>query len=78
TGLGLYTCRKIVEAHGGTITCLSPDDMSVTFRVTLPLSMSACFDDAESSRPRLNSVLESESEGKDIQGKGVHRAGSTH
>jgi signal transduction histidine kinase len=36
TGLGLYLCRQIVEAHGGKITCASEEGSATTFIVTLP------------------------------------------
>lgn len=37
TGLGLYICKAIVEAHGGTITCRSPGrGRGTTFRFTIP------------------------------------------
>lgn len=36
TGLGLYLCRQIVAAHGGTITVSSRLSEGTTFSVTLP------------------------------------------
>ncbi|MCC7527502.1 MAG: PAS domain-containing sensor histidine kinase [Candidatus Melainabacteria bacterium] len=36
TGLGLYLCRVIVEAHQGSITCTSNDGEGTTFSVVLP------------------------------------------
>jgi NtrC-family two-component system sensor histidine kinase KinB len=38
TGIGLYWCREIVKAHGGTITCEPGDGGTGTrFVVTLPI-----------------------------------------
>lgn len=38
SGLGLYLCKQIVEAHGGTIQCKSDPNSSTIFSVTLPLT----------------------------------------
>ncbi|MGH9945347.1 MAG: ATP-binding protein, partial [Pyrinomonadaceae bacterium] len=35
-GLGLYTCREIVELHGGRLNVESRTDVGTTFRVVLP------------------------------------------
>ncbi len=40
TGLGLYLCKRIVDAHGGTIECMSDEDHGTTFTVTLPRTKS--------------------------------------
>ena len=37
TGFGLYLCRMIIEAHGGTISCESEPDTRTTFTVELPV-----------------------------------------
>lgn len=42
TGLGLYICRGIVEAHGGRITAISDGPgAGTTMVVILPLAMTA-------------------------------------
>jgi signal transduction histidine kinase len=36
SGLGLYLCRRLVEAHGGEISCDSVEGQGTIFRVSLP------------------------------------------
>ncbi len=40
TGLGLAITRRIVEAHGGTLTCDAREGGGTTFRLALPLASS--------------------------------------
>jgi signal transduction histidine kinase len=35
-GLGLYTCREVVRAHGGSMSVDSEPGVGTTFRVVLP------------------------------------------
>jgi PAS domain S-box-containing protein len=37
SGLGLYLCRQLVEAHGGKISCASQLGIGTVFTVTLPV-----------------------------------------
>ncbi len=37
-GLGLYFCRRVVEAHGGDIAVVDSADWPTSFRITLPES----------------------------------------
>lgn len=40
TGLGLYLCKKLIEAHGGTIGCRSRTGSDTTFVARLPVKQS--------------------------------------
>lgn len=41
TGLGLFICKSIVEAHGGFIEAFNSEDKGATFRFTIPNYMHA-------------------------------------
>lgn len=51
TGLGLATCQKIVERHGGRIWCAPNTPRGTVFHVTLPLAEEA--EDAPITNTRL-------------------------
>jgi PAS domain S-box-containing protein len=38
-GFGLAICKRIVEAHGGTITCLTTKGKGTTFTLTIPIDL---------------------------------------
>ena len=38
TGLGLYLCRLLIEAHNGSVSCKSAPDGGTTFSIELPLN----------------------------------------
>ena len=40
TGLGLYLCRRIVEAHGGAVDCIPRPQGGTTFSFLLPVAQS--------------------------------------
>lgn len=43
TGIGLYLCKKIAEAHNGSIDCMSRLGEGTTFEVKLPANvLSVC------------------------------------
>jgi signal transduction histidine kinase len=43
SGLGLALCRRIAEAHGGTVT-LEPSEQGATFRISIPDGSSGTAD----------------------------------
>jgi signal transduction histidine kinase len=50
TGLGLSTCKKIVQAHGGSITVASVPGAGTTFAITLPVKAAASLQPAPAAR----------------------------
>jgi signal transduction histidine kinase len=53
-GLGLYTCREVVVANGGSIAVDSQEGVGTTFRVVLP---SAEIDKGGEQKPRIQSHI---------------------
>jgi signal transduction histidine kinase len=47
TGLGLYICRKILEAHGGEISVASQPGAGTRFNISLPVHVLAPTTEAE-------------------------------
>jgi PAS domain S-box-containing protein len=41
SGLGLYLCKQICDAHGGSIVCDSKENEGTTFRMSIPLEQIA-------------------------------------
>lgn len=51
TGLGLFLCRRLVEAHGGRIWCESRIGQGSRFHVALPHQPVSAWQDEGASRP---------------------------
>jgi NtrC-family two-component system sensor histidine kinase KinB len=52
TGLGLYVCRQLVEAHGGTISFESEVGKGTTFTVKLPQAAQIASPEARHDAPQ--------------------------
>lgn len=50
-GLGLYSCRDIIEQHGGNIAVLSKEDVGTEFKIMLPLSIRKSKSDVLKKQP---------------------------
>src|SRR5205085_4149645 len=57
TGLGLFICKGIVEAHNGTISGSNNENGGATFSITLPLGIEPTKLADSSSRISTPSIL---------------------